>query len=70
MKCYQVKSAPGRSAVLEIMANASGGYRVKITRCCDGVEESEESFMTKDLFELCLTTGYIRESGRTVAHVA
>lgn len=70
MKRYEVKSAPGRSAVLDILSSSSGGFRVRITRRCDGFEEVEESFMTEDLFELCLTTAYIRELSPAVAHVA
>lgn len=70
MKRYEVKAAPGQSAVMDILGRAPGGYRVRITRRFDGFEEVEESFMTVDLFELCLATAYIREIPAAIAHVA
>lgn len=70
MKRYEVKSAPGQSAILDILSTSPGGFRVRITRRFDGFEEVEESFMTNDLFELCVATAYIRETSPAVAHVA
>ena len=70
MKRYEVKSVPGRSTVLDLLSDAPGGYRVRITRRFDGYEEIEDSFMSVELFALCLQTAYIRETATEVAEVA
>ena len=70
MKRYDVKSVPGQSVVLDLLSESPGGYRVRITRRFDGYEEIEESFMSDELFALCLQTSYIREMSVTVAEVA
>jgi len=70
MKRYEVKAAPGQTAIMDILGSTPGGYRVRITRRYEGFEEVEESFMTNDLFELCRATAYIREVIPAIAHVA
>jgi hypothetical protein len=63
MKRYQVKSGPGVSVVLEVIAPEDDGFRVRITRRHDTWEEVEESSMTAELFETCLRTGYMKQIG-------
>ncbi|MFW5828358.1 MAG: hypothetical protein ACOCU4_09700 [Alkalispirochaeta sp.] len=71
MKRYQVKSTAGVTAVMEILSSEPDGYRVRITRHHGDWDEIEESFMTTDLFDVCLRTAYIREIGdAAAAHVA
>lgn len=70
MKRYEVKAAPGQTAIMDVLGSAPGGYRVRITRRYDGFEEVEDSFMPDDLFELCLATAYIREVSVAIPHVA
>jgi hypothetical protein len=70
MKRYRVKSTPGQSAVLDLLERSPGGYRVRITRSIDGRDDIEESFMSEELFEICIRTDYITEDRPLAAHVA
>lgn len=65
MKRYHVRSAPGQQAVLEVLSSSTEGHQVRITRHYDTYQESEESFMPRELFELCVKTAYIVELNRT-----
>lgn len=61
MKTYEIKSCEGQKASFTIISTMKNGFRVKITREKNGYETVTEDFLSKELFETCLRTGYIRE---------
>lgn len=61
MKTYEIKSCEGQKAFFTIISTLKNGFRVKITREKNGYETVTEDFLSKELFETCLRTGYIRE---------
>ena len=70
MKNYCVKSNPGWVEYLSILNERDDGYIVRIIREQDGYEKILEHYMSKELFESCLRTGYIseiKESSHVVA---
>ncbi len=54
-------STPDVVTILEVISSGADGHRVRVTRHHDTWEETEESFMTNDLFDMCLRTDYMRE---------
>lgn len=61
MKRYRITATPECTAILELLSTGADGHQVRITRHYDGWAETEESFMTHELFDMCLRTDYIRE---------
>ena len=61
MKRYCIKSQPGITGYLDILAETEDGFRIRITRTVDGDEKIREEFLERNLFETCLSTGYISE---------
>jgi hypothetical protein len=59
MKRYEIKSAPGQRAELEIAADRADGLHVEITRYFDGYETTASEVMSRELFDLCVRTGYL-----------
>lgn len=59
MNRYRIKTSDVESAMLEILDEDASGYQVRITRTRFGYEYVEEARMTRDLFEVCLRTGYL-----------
>ena len=59
VKRYEIKSDPGRRAVLQIVAEHADAYEVRITRYYDGYHTDETESMSRELFDLCLRTGYL-----------
>lgn len=70
MKRYRIKAEPGRSAYLDILAETAEGFEVRITREQDGYERVTETFLEHHLFELCISTAYIRELSERAVSVA
>ena len=61
-KQYRVKGIPGIQTHIELMNQVAGGYEARITSVDGhGVRESCE-FISDDLLESCLRTGYICEA--------
>ncbi|GHV86403.1 hypothetical protein AGMMS50230_20110 [Spirochaetia bacterium] len=61
MKRYWIKSRPGRSEYLDILAENDEGYNIRLTRLSDGDEKIREDFINRHLFDLCIKTGYLSE---------
>ncbi|MDR0688841.1 MAG: hypothetical protein LBG08_01030 [Spirochaetaceae bacterium] len=62
MKRYYVKTYKGRIEYFDILEEAGDEYKIRFTRINDGNEKTVESSISKDLFTVCLTTGYIYET--------
>lgn len=61
MKNYYIRSAIGSQDYLSILGNAHNGFMVRIYRDLDGYEETIDDFMSTELFDSCLRTGYLTE---------
>jgi hypothetical protein len=46
---------------LDILRETGDGYYIRLTRIKDGYEKNIEEFMSKQLFDTCLNTGYIKQ---------
>jgi hypothetical protein len=67
---YYIKCEADRVEFLDILSETGDGYRIRVTRIKDGYEKSIEDFLTKELFELCLKTGYLTACRDTESSVA
>ena len=61
MKRYCIKNRAGRIEYFDILSENAEGYKVRLTRINDGNEKIIETFLPRDLFDLCQKTGYIYE---------
>ncbi len=61
MKLYSIKSNQGDSSYCTILKESESGYILRICMDKDGYQKISEDFIGKDLFDLCIRTGYIRE---------
>jgi len=61
MKRYSIKCKADRIEFFDIIDETSTEYRIRHTQIAEGVEKVSEESMTRDLFEMCLKTGYIFE---------
>jgi len=65
MRQFEIKS--GNSAaghdpsVLELIDETEGGYFVRIVHRHEDWEDVQEDFLSQELFDTCLRTGYIAE---------
>ena len=60
-KQYRVKGIPGVETCIELLSEVAGGYESRITSVnAHGVHESCE-FISNELLESCLRTGYLLE---------
>ena len=70
MKRYCVKCRTGRIEYFDIISENESGYQIRLTRLSDGSEKIVEEFMSQDLFDMCLSTGYIFLLEKETASVA
>lgn len=61
MKTFSIKSADCSPSVLELVNEMEDGFVVRIVRHRDDWEDVSEEFMTRELFDTCVRTGYIYE---------
>ena len=61
MKRYCLKSRNGNIEYFDILSEEKEVFKVILTRIHNGNEKITETFITRDLFELCQKTGYIYE---------
>ncbi len=61
MKQFTIKSAGDDPSLLELLDETEGGYYVRIVHRHEQWEEVREDFMSRDLFDTCVRTGYIAE---------
>ncbi|MDR0451463.1 MAG: hypothetical protein LBH15_00300 [Treponema sp.] len=58
---YYIKCEKGRTEFLDILRETGGGYHIRITRIKDDNKKTIEEFLPKQLFDICLSTGYIKQ---------
>lgn len=61
MKTFTIKSTDLAPSVLELVNEIENGYVVRIVRKHEDWEDVSEEFMTRELFDTCMRTGYIAE---------
>jgi hypothetical protein len=61
MKQFTIKSADESPSVMELLNEIENGFVVRIVRQRDEWEDISEEFITRELFETCVRTGYLAE---------
>jgi hypothetical protein len=59
MRRYNVKCQPGKVEYIEIIKELDDEYIVRFTRLYDGSKKISEETMTRNLFNMCIQTGYL-----------
>jgi hypothetical protein len=70
MQRYCVKCEPGRVEYIEVLRETGDGFVIRLTRIKDDYEKTLEEFMSRQLFETCLNTGYIYKIDAAATSVA
>jgi hypothetical protein len=70
MKRYCIKSQSGKIEYFDIISENDSEYIIRLTRLSDGSEKIIEETMSRDLFDMCVKTGYIYELEIPAAIVA
>lgn len=61
MKTYSVKSFGDRNDYMTVLKETKEGYIIRIVRDMDGYEDVKTDFLSKELFDCCIRTGYLTE---------
>ncbi len=61
MKSYSLKSLGNKNDYMTIISEKENGYVIRIVRDQDGYEDIRTDFLSKELFECCIRTGYLTE---------
>ena len=61
MKRYYIKSRPDKAEYMDILSEDDEGYKIRLTKVCDGDEKIREDFINRHLFDICVKTGYLSE---------
>jgi len=61
MKSYTLKSIGKNTDYMTIVREMDDGFVVRIVRDLDGYEDVKTDYISKELFESCVRTGYLTE---------
>lgn len=61
MKSYSLKSLGNKNDYMTILNEQENGFVIRIVRDQDGYEDTKTDFLSKELFESCIRTGYLTE---------
>ena len=67
MKSYTLKSIGKNTDYMTILRELEDGFVVKIVRDMDGYNDVKTDYISKELFDSCLRTGYLTEIKEKVA---
>ena len=70
MKRYCIKCRTGKLEYFDILSENTDAYRIRLTRISDGSEKTFEEYMSRNLFDICMQTGYIFELENATVSVA
>ncbi|HCM27290.1 MAG: hypothetical protein A2Z99_12105 [Treponema sp. GWB1_62_6] len=70
MKRYCIKCESGRVEFLDVLRETDDGFHVRVVRVKDGYDKVVEEFLARNLFEICVKTGFIYETAEAAATVA
>ncbi len=68
MECYSLKGHACTNDYMMIMREMDEGYVVRIVRDKDGYEDVTTDFISRDLFESCVRTGYVTKIEASELH--
>ena len=66
MKTYTLKSIGKNTDYMTILREMEDGFVVKIVRDLDGYEDVKTDYISKELSDSCIRTGYLTEITETV----
>ena len=61
MKSYTLKSIVKNTDYMTIVREMEDGFVVKIVRDLDGYEDIKTDYISRELFDSCIRTGYLTE---------
>ncbi|MFA6857680.1 MAG: hypothetical protein WCR31_10765 [Treponema sp.] len=61
MKSYTLKSIGNTSDYMTVVREMEDGYVVRIVRDRDGYNEVKTDYISRELFDSCIRTGYLTE---------
>jgi hypothetical protein len=61
MKTFSIKSSPAQPAFVDILRESNNGFLVRIRRINEDFVKETEEFISKQLFDACVRTGYFTE---------
>lgn len=70
MKLYSIKTTQGDASYCSILQETDAGYILRICMDKEGYQKVSEDFIEKDLFDMCIRTGYIHELSEAASIVA
>ena len=70
MKSYTLKSIGKNTDYMTILREMEDGFVVKIVRDMDGYEDVKTDYISRELFDSCIRTGYLTEITETVKMAA
>lgn len=70
MKSYSLKSLGNKNDYMTILCEEENGFVIRIVRDQDGYEDVETDFLSRELFESCIRTGYLTEIAPVAVPVA
>ncbi|NLC93304.1 MAG: hypothetical protein GX677_07590 [Treponema sp.] len=70
MKSYTLKSLGKNTDYITIVREMNDGFVVRIVRDLDGYEDVKTDYISKELFESCIRTGYLTEITESLKLVA
>ena len=66
MKSYSLKSLGNKNDYMTVLKETKEGYVIRIVRDMDGYDDVKTDFLSKELFECCIRTGYLTEIEESV----
>jgi hypothetical protein len=70
MKRFCIKSQSGKIEYFDIVSENDNELLIRLCRISDGSEKVIEETMSRDLFNMCMKTGYVYELEMDTAVVA
>lgn len=67
MKSYTLKSIGKNTDYMTIIREMDDGFVVRIVRDLDGYKDVKTDYISRELFESCIRTGYLTEIKEKVA---
>lgn len=61
MKSYSLKSLGNKKDYITIVSEKENGFVIRIVRDQDGYEDIKTDWLSRELFDCCLRTGYLTE---------
>ncbi|MCI5606077.1 MAG: hypothetical protein SOT46_03855 [Treponema sp.] len=70
MKSYTLKSIGKNTDYMTIIREMDDGFVVRIVRDLDGYQDVKTDYISRELFDSCIRTGYLTEIKEPVAITA